>query len=119
MFTFRRPYFLWAVFLFIVEVLIAVLLNDRFIRPTLGDYLVVILLYCFVRAFLKLSPLKIAIGVLIFAFIVETTQYFHLIVALGWEKSKVAKAFIGGSFDWFDIIAYTLGIMTVLIIENY
>ncbi|CAN5148937.1 hypothetical protein BH20BAC1_BH20BAC1_28470 [soil metagenome] len=51
MLTFRRWYFLSAIVLLITEVLIATFLNDRIIRPFIGDFLVVILLYTFVRSF--------------------------------------------------------------------
>ena len=38
--------------LFIVETLIALFVRDAFIRPYMGDILVVILIYCFVRIFI-------------------------------------------------------------------
>lgn len=43
--------------LFIVETLIALFLRDAFIRPYMGDVLVVILIYCFVRIFIT-EPLR-------------------------------------------------------------
>ena len=62
MLTFNLKYFLFALALFMIEVLIALFVHDSFIRPYLGDFLVVILIYCAVRTFIKASPLKIAIG---------------------------------------------------------
>ena len=43
--------------LFIVETLIALFVRDAFIRPYMGDVLVVILIYCFVRIFIT-EPLR-------------------------------------------------------------
>lgn len=114
MFTFRRNYFLLALALFIVEVLIALFVSDRFIRPYVGDYLVVILLYCTVRAFLNASPLTSAIGVLVFSFIIETLQYFNFVQVIGFEHNVIVKTVIGYGFEWLDLVAYTLGIATVL-----
>ncbi|MFT5385169.1 MAG: hypothetical protein ACI81W_002574, partial [Saprospiraceae bacterium] len=37
-------------FLFLIEVGIAVFIQDRIIRPYIGDLLVVILIYCFIRS---------------------------------------------------------------------
>ncbi|MGC4035830.1 MAG: DUF2809 domain-containing protein [Chitinophagaceae bacterium] len=119
MFTFNKKFFLLAVVLFIIEVLIAVFAHDRFIRPYVGDYLVVILIYCAVRTFLKASIIKIAIGVLLLSYIVETLQYFHIVDRLGLERNKIARIIIGYGFEWLDMVAYTLGIITVLIFEKF
>ena len=43
--------------LFVVETLIALFVRDAFIRPYMGDVLVVILVYCFVRMFIT-RPLR-------------------------------------------------------------
>jgi hypothetical protein len=118
MITFNPRYFLLAFTLFIIEVLIALFVHDSFIRPYFGDYLVVILIYCSVRSFIKGSTLKIAIGVLLFSYLIETLQYFSIVDKLGLTKNIVAKTVIGYGFEWWDILAYTLGIATVLVIEK-
>ena len=74
MFSFNLRYFLFASILFVAEVLIALFVRDKFVRPYFGDYLVVILIYCSIRAFIKVSPIKLAIGVLVFAYSVEVLQ---------------------------------------------
>ncbi len=51
--TFRPVYFTLTVILLVVEILIAVYVHDRFIRPYFGDVLVVILVYCFLKTFLN------------------------------------------------------------------
>jgi hypothetical protein len=116
--TFRKNYFLLFVLLFIVEVLIALYLHDRIIRPYIGDYLVVIMLYCFVRAFIKTSVLPAALAVLLFAYLIEVLQYFQIVSLLGLENNRVAKTVIGYQFEWIDMLAYTLGIITVLLLER-
>lgn len=118
MITFKKHYFLLTILLLITEILIALYINDKIIRPYIGDYLVVILLYCFIRTFVEVSVLKAAIGVLIFACIVELLQYMNLIAFLGLQDSTLAKMILGHYFEWIDIIAYILGTVTVLLIEN-
>lgn len=66
MFTFSLRYFLLALLFFIIEVLIALYVKDNFVRPYVGDYLVVMLIYCAVRTFIKASPVKTALAVLLF-----------------------------------------------------
>jgi hypothetical protein len=118
MLTFNLRFFLFALVLFIIEVLIALYVHDRLIRPYGGDYLVVILIYCAVRSFIKAAPLKIAIGVLLFSYCVEILQYFHIVDRLGLSGNKIARVVIGYGFEWIDLLAYTLGIATVLFLER-
>ena len=119
MFTYRNRYFIIAVLLFLVEIFIALYVNDRIIRPYFGDFLVVIFLYCLIRAFLNASILKVALGVLLFAYLVELLQYLDLIGTLGLRSSKLANVVLGNHFEWIDILAYTLGIGLVILVEKY
>jgi hypothetical protein len=119
MLTFQKRYFGLAVLIFCIEVLIALFVKDRFIRPYLGDVLVVILLYCFLQSFFKVKVLIATLAVLIFAFSIELLQYFQVIVLLGLEKSKIAKTVIGTSFSWLDLLTYVVGLTIVLVVERY
>lgn len=118
MFRFNKTYCLLAIVLFIVEVLIAAYVDDAIIRPYIGDLLVVILLYCFVRTFTNLAVLPVAIGVLLFAYLIEILQYFQLVHRLGLGQYKLARIVIGSTFQWIDLVAYTVGIAIVLCIEQ-
>jgi hypothetical protein len=118
MITFRKQYFILALSLFLIEVLIALFLHDRIIRPYVGDFLVVILIYCFIRSFINAPVLPTAVGVLIFAYAIESLQYVDLIGRLGLRDSRIANVVLGNYFEWTDIVAYTLGIVTVLLVEN-
>jgi len=110
---FNQRYFLFAILLFLLEVLIALYVRDSFIRPYGGDFLVVILLYYLVRAFWNGAPLKVALGVLLFAYTVEILQYFKIVDLLGLTGNRLAEIVIGTGFSWWDMVAYTLGILVV------
>jgi hypothetical protein len=116
-FKFHLVYFILAVVLFITEVLIGAYMKDAIIRPYGGDFLVVILIYCFVKSFFNWPVLPAAIGTLLFSYLIELTQYYHLIARLGLANSNSAKLIMGYSFEWGDMLAYTLGIIVVVIIE--
>ncbi len=118
MIQFNKKYFLLTVILFLTEINIALFFQDRFIRPYVGDLLVVILLYCFVKSFFKVPVIPLSIGVLLFSFVVETLQYFNLVELLHLQQSKLARIVLGTSFEWIDIIAYSLGIFLVIMIET-
>lgn len=109
---------LLTVVLIAIEIIIAALFHDRIIRPYIGDVLVVILLFCFCKTFIKGSSVTIALAVLIFACVIETLQYFQFINFLGLQKSGLAGLILGHSFDWADIICYIIGFVIVLFIET-
>ena len=119
MLKFSLNYFTITILLFISEILLALFIKDQFIRPYGGDLLVVILIYCFLKSFFNLSVDVAAILVLIFAFFIEITQYFNAIEKLGLEDSEIAKAILGNSFAWHDLLAYVAGILCVIFIEKF
>ncbi|HCZ35854.1 MAG TPA: DUF2809 domain-containing protein [Cytophagales bacterium] len=115
----HKTYLLLTIFLFVLEVLIALFVHDNFIRPYVGDVLVVILMYCFVKSFLNAPALALASGVLVFAFAIEFLQYVKIVNVLGLEKSELMRTVLGTSFAWLDLLAYVVGIGIVLIAEKY
>ena len=119
MFTFHKTYFYLTLLIFCVEVFIAVFVRDNFVRPYLGDILVVILIYCFLNSFLNLPVLKTALFVLLLAFSIEFLQYLKFIKLLGLENSSFGGTILGTSFDWLDLLNYTIGIVILLLAEKY
>tara|TARA_B100000809_G_scaffold165733_1_gene163000 strand:+ start:622 stop:1041 length:420 start_codon:yes stop_codon:yes gene_type:complete len=118
LFRVNKSYLSITLLLFGIEILIALFMHDSIIRPYGGDFLVVILIYCFIKSFLNLPVIKLSIGVLLFAYTLEILQYFKLVQLLGLDHSELATTIIGVHFEWIDMIAYTLGIASVLIIEK-
>ncbi len=114
----NRKYLLAAFVIFIVEVLIALYIHDRFVRPYIGDVLVVILIYCFAKAFLNLPVMQVALGVLAFSFAIEILQYFNVVDLLGLGHNQLARVVIGTSFAWEDFLAYAAGILIVILVEK-
>jgi hypothetical protein len=118
-FGFKPSYFGITALLFAVEVLIALFVKDNFVRPYVGDALVVILIYCFLRSFIDANVTKIALAVLVFAFSIEFLQYLNIVDALGLRESKLAATVVGTSFAWLDLVAYIAGTTTILLAEKY
>ena len=105
----RVFYILFTVILLAIEVLIALFVHDTFIRPYVGDVLVVIVLYTFIRCFfpdgIKLLPLYI----FAFATGVEVLQYIQIVKILGLQDYPFFATLIGTTFDVKDIICYGIG----------
>ena len=102
---------------FMIEAIIAVFIRDNFIRPYLGDVLVVVLIYCFIKTFvgneIKLLPLYI----FVFAALVEIGQYFNLAKLLGLSDYAIARVIIGSTFDLKDISCYLVGCTGLFLYE--
>lgn len=118
-FGFKKNYLMLFSLLFVIEVFIALFVNDNFILPYLGDYLVVILIYCFVMNFVNRDKYKIAFGVLIFAFAVEFLQYIDFITIVGLQNNKLAQTVIGTSFSFEDGLLYFLAYLKIISTEKY
>lgn len=113
----RNGYALAAIFLFAVEVLIALFVRDQFVRPYLGDVIAVMLVYAVLRAVTPLgvwSALSIALGI---ALVIEVAQALNLLGALGLADNRFARVVLGGAFDMLDMAAYVAGGAAVLAIE--
>jgi hypothetical protein len=118
MFRFSKTYLFLTVLLFAIETAIALFVHDNFIRPYFGDVLVVILIYCFVKSFLDIRVFPAVAFVLLFAFCIESMQYFNFVETLHLEKSNLARTVLGNSFAWEDIIAYIGGVIIVIVAEK-
>ncbi len=111
-------YLLLTLLLLLVEVVIAFYVHDNFIRPYVGDVLVVILMYTFIKTFLNIRPLTAGLAVLGIAFAIEFLQMINFIGVLGLEDSLAARLILGTSFHWADLLAYTIGVGLTLILEK-
>lgn len=113
---------LWYLLLFIIllltEVFIGVFIHDKFIRPYVGDVLVVVLIYAFLRIFLPYGFKNLIWYVFIFAAFVEVLQYFHIGRLLGLANCRIAMVILGSTFDIKDIFCYLGGCVLVWSLEK-
>lgn len=105
----RSFYLAMTVFWLAVEVVIACYVHDRFIRPYVGDVLVVVVVYCFVRIWVPQGVRLLPLYVFLFAAGVEVLQYFHLVELLGVGNNTFLRVVLGSVFDVKDILCYGIG----------
>ncbi len=103
------PYLMGFCILLVIEVFIALFVHDRFIRPYIGDVLVVALIYCLVRAVWRNAPRLLPLWVFLFAALVELSQLFHLAELLGAGEHTVLRVMLGSTFDVVDLLCYAVG----------
>jgi len=111
-------YLLLALIVFGIEIIIVLFFQGTFVRHVLGDFFVVILIYAFVRAITEIEWKKVAIGVLIFAYLVEISQWVNILEILELKRSLSTNLILGSSFDWRDMLAYSCGIGLIVLVEK-
>ncbi|MCG9964689.1 DUF2809 domain-containing protein [Shewanella cutis] len=122
----RKSFLIYAVLLFVIEVLIARYAPSGFIRGFVGDVLVVLLLFCMARSVVPVMNSKghlinrlchtpwLALAVLLFAFTIEFGQYWGLVDKLGLGGNRLARIVIGSHFDPLDLLAFFVGYLILI-----
>lgn len=105
----RIGYVIATVLILLVELLIALFVRDNFIRPYVGDMLVVVLVYTFLRIIFPEKPRLLPVYVFLFAAVVEVLQGIHIVELLGLSNNRFFSVLIGTTFDWKDIACYGVG----------
>ncbi len=114
----RIKYLVVTVVLLILEVLIAIFVHDKFVRPYVGDVLVTVLLCTFLRIFIPSGIKLLPLYVFIFAALVEILQYFNIVEILGLSDNRFLSILVGSVFDIKDIICYAIGCVIVFALES-
>ncbi|MEO1069691.1 MAG: DUF2809 domain-containing protein [Cyanobacteria bacterium J06638_6] len=117
MIKFNARYFCLAIALLLIETAIALFLDDRIIRPLVGNVLVIPLIYCVLKAFWPLRPSPAALSVFAFACLIEALQYLNFVDRLELRDNRILATILGTTFDGKDILAYGIGAILVLIAE--
>ena len=104
--------------LLLVEILIALFVHDRFVRPYIGDLLVTVLLCCLCRIVIPQGVPMLPIWVFAFAALVEAGQYFDLVKLLGLEEHRFLSTLLGRTFSVWDLVCYGAGCAVFFAVET-
>ena len=113
----RATYFAIFVAVLCIEILIGVYVRDAFVRPYVGDVLVVVLIYCLIRVIKPMGVRLMPLYVFAFACGVEFLQLIDVVGILGIPKGSVVAIIIGSTFSFPDIICYAVGCTIVAVTE--
>ena len=115
----RIGYLTATVLIFLVELLIALFVRDNFIRPYVGDMLVVVLIYTFLRSFFPEKPRLLLLYVFLFAAGVEVLQGIRIVELLGLQNNRFFSVLIGTTFDIKDLVCYGAGCVLCGLWESF
>lgn len=110
----RIVYIVSFLLIFCIEVLIALYVRDSFVRPYIGDVLVIGLVYSFVRIFLPTGIPRLPFYVFLFACFVEVMQYLQVVETLK-ITNQAMRIILGSTFDWKDIGCYAVGYILIVL----
>jgi hypothetical protein len=78
----------------------------------------VIFAYTFLKCFFyhtKQYDTQLAAGALGVAYFLELLQKINFLEKTGLAKYKIMSMLIGSAFSWLDILAYTLGYLSIML----
>ena len=101
-----------------IEVVIALFVNDSFVRPYVGDVLVTLLLCCLCRVIVPSKIRLLPIYVFVFAACVEIGQYFNLVALLGLADNRILSVALGRTFSWADLVCYAVGCVAAFLLDR-
>lgn len=101
------------VVLLCIEVCIALFVHDSFVRPYIGDVLVVVVVYCAARIVFPCRFWLMSAAVFLFAAVVELVQLTPL-SSLFPEGGFIATV-LGSTFDLKDLLCYAVGSVLCLL----
>jgi hypothetical protein len=113
-FRFSGKYFIASIGILGIEILIALFVRDQFIRPYVGDVLVMFLMYGVIKSFYGKPTKKLPYYLFGFAVIIELLQLINLIEVLGMQDNRILTTLLGRVFDLKDILSYFIGMLLLL-----
>jgi len=114
----RLRYGVVALVLLAAEAYIATRLTYmNFVRGSLGDILVVVLLYAFALSIREFDRVRLAAGTFLFSCGIELCQYLHLGQRLGLRPNGILWVTLGSIATWEDIYCYFAGAILALVLD--
>ena len=112
----RIFYIISFLVIFCIEVFIALYVRDSFVRPYMGDALVVVLVYSFVRIFI---PTGVPVCRFTFScsLVCRSAAIFSSWLET-WDHQPCIKNHLGSTFDWKDIVCYGAGCILIFLFEQ-
>lgn len=97
-----------------IEILIgACVPHTMWLRSYGGDVLVIPLIYCLVRIFVRILPRTMPLLMCGVGFLAELAQYFHLSDRLGFARGSLPSIILGTSFSTADLACYAAGMLLI------
>lgn len=101
----------------VVEILIALFVHDEWIRPYVGDVIIMFVIYTFIRMMVPHGFVSLPVIILLFGCLAEVLQYINIVDKLGLGEIEFFRTLLGTVGDVKDIICYAVGCLILIIYE--
>lgn len=116
----RIPYIVLSIiFIILCVIIVLTFAKNQFIRGFVGDAVIVMFLYSFVKSFIEIEPLSLSVGITIFAYVIEFSQYIKIVPLLGFQENLFTRIVFGSVFDPLDLLAYTIGGILIYYLDTF
>lgn len=116
----RLTYLAITAAIFLVEVAIALrLIGGPAVRGSIGDALVIALIYFFLRGVFLCSPVRACALAIAAGFVAEALQYIHIVELLGFAKGSIIYTLIGNTFSVMDLLMYVIGGVLAISVDRH
>jgi hypothetical protein len=116
---FDRGALIWTIVLFIALALLATVgAHLGLLRSFFGDVFAVIWVYAGFKTFIRAPNWWLAFAAWGIGLLVEFGQYLSMLFHFRIEN-PILRAVLGSTPDWWDVLAYTLGLVAVLAIDAW
>lgn len=89
-----------------------------FLNDYIGDSLwAAMIFFCFGFIFDTMNTKKVALGSILFCYIIEFSQIYHADWIDNIRNTTLGRLVLGYTFSWTDLIAYAFGIGIAIIFE--
>ncbi len=116
--TFDKGYFVKFIIVLLIEIIIALYMDDKIIRPYIGDVLVMVLMYFFIKSFYAPPTKRLPYYLFVIACAIELSQLIDLLGYIGLGHNQLARIVFGSTFDVKDIVCYGIGMILLIIWEK-
>jgi len=65
-----------------------------------------------------IRPFKMSALILLISYTVEILQYFKFVEWIGLGDSRIARVVFGTVFDLKDLVAYTIGVIIIYLLDK-
>ncbi len=118
--SFRIFYAVGFVLVLALEIAIGTgAIGSAFVRGSVGDIFVIILIYCLLRAAFNLAPIQATAIAIAAGVLAEALQYIHIADLIGLKPGSILYIVVGNTASLSDLVMYLLGGLLALALDRY
>jgi len=117
MFRFNSKPFLLSFCLLLILVILKAFAERFYLQAYLIDIIAIFWMFCLLKGFFHVANDGLAHYAFLFAIVFEIAQFYQIIDGFYIQNSQLLHFVLGSAFDWYDLLAFTVGWLIILLGE--